>query len=377
MFLKALMRRSLAVTALAATLGALVAGNAAVAQEITAEKLKEALPQAEIDGKTYYFVEGDLRVEESELEAYARLLNEQFARYEQAKAGTLPAQGVGAPAPGQLIIAVGASGQFRVWRPGAVLKYCVLRKTFPNGPAGTQQYQAVVDQMAQATQDWQETCNIKFEHVSAKDNSTPGNSPPTGVLFTVRKVNAANGPIASAFFPGDAAARRHVLLFPSYFAGGGGFDTVGVLRHELGHVLGYRHEHIRSQAPAACRREALAGAIPVTAYDPRSVMHYFCGGAGTSHLRISPLDRIGAQSIYGPPADDAGALAGAPAGFAGPAEAPAATAAFCEHDNAFDRQVPEDGGETVEAPAGETPAGETPAGDAPAGETPAGDAPSN
>ena len=30
-------------------------------------------------------------------------------------------------------------------------------------------------------------------------------------------------------------------------------------------------------------------------------MHYFCGGVGTPALAISPLDRIGAQRLYGPP----------------------------------------------------------------------------
>jgi hypothetical protein len=36
-------------------------------------------------------------------------------------------------------------------------------------------------------------------------------------------------------------------------------------------------------------------------YDPTSVMHYFCGGLGTNELKISALDRKGAQQVYGPP----------------------------------------------------------------------------
>jgi hypothetical protein len=30
-------------------------------------------------------------------------------------------------------------------------------------------------------------------------------------------------------------------------------------------------------------------------------MHYFCGGVGSNELKISALDRKGAQQVYGPP----------------------------------------------------------------------------
>jgi hypothetical protein len=31
------------------------------------------------------------------------------------------------------------------------------------------------------------------------------------------------------------------------------------------------------------------------------VMHYFCGGVGSSQLAMTELDRLGAQKVYGPP----------------------------------------------------------------------------
>jgi hypothetical protein len=92
-----------------------------------------------------------------------------------------------------------------------------------------------------------------------------------------------------------------VLIDPSYFDAGLSFNKVGVLRHELGHVLGFRHEHIRSGAPPACPDEDLWGTIDLTQYDPQSVMHYFCGGAGSPELALTELDRIGSQKLYGPP----------------------------------------------------------------------------
>jgi hypothetical protein len=87
----------------------------------------------------------------------------------------------------------------------------------------------------------------------------------------------------------------------SYFSPTLRFNRVGVLRHELGHVLGFRHEHIRSEAPAACPGEPLFGTTPLTEYDPRSVMHYFCGNVGSDDLDITEVDREGARKLYGSP----------------------------------------------------------------------------
>ena len=73
-----------------------------------------------------------------------------------------------------------------------------------------------------------------------------------------------------------------------------------MLRHELGHTLGFRHEHIRSEAPPACPDEPTYDTLDLTAYDPQSVMHYFCGQVGSRELAITDLDRLGAQKVYGP-----------------------------------------------------------------------------
>ena len=54
----------------------------------------------------------------------------------------------------------------------------------------------------------------------------------------------SDGPIAQAFFP--SSVDRTLRIFPSYFRSDMEFDSVGVLRHEIGHILGYRHEHIQN-----------------------------------------------------------------------------------------------------------------------------------
>jgi hypothetical protein len=191
------------------------------------------------------------------------------------------------------LVGIVQDGKLVRWNPGTVLTYCVLRNTFPR----QEWYEEVVANMQLATEAWEAVCGIEFDYVP--DLDTSASVRPIGVVFPVRYIGAGGAFIAASFFPNDPSSRRRVLIDPSYFTTT--FDPVGVLRHELGHVVGFRHEHIRSGAPAICPHEDTTGTINLTDYDPRSVMHYFCGGVGSKKLEITEIDRIGAQQLYGPP----------------------------------------------------------------------------
>jgi hypothetical protein len=270
----------------------------ALAKTEVFQKLKAAVPQGSIGGKTYYYVEGDLRLDEDQLLLYSRERAAQNERYKIAQLGG-PSSG---PLPGQLL-ADTLNGQILRWPLGSTLTYCVIKESFSD-----EEYNAVVANMKAAGDAWADACNIKFAHKAELDGiPNTDRSPPNGVLFYVKKTNPAGNVIAASFFPRSPRSQRKLVIMPFYFEPRMPMDRVGTLRHELGHILGFRHEHIRSEAPPVCSTgEPLADAIPLTAYDPRSVMHYFCpdGHVGTTQQAITDLDKAGALRIYPKPGGD-------------------------------------------------------------------------
>ena len=252
--------------------------------EILAE-LKATKHKVTIHGKAYYVVEGDLLLDDQKLVRYAQERAELEAARERAM-GVVPQELVG--------IVDDENRKVR-WKKGLVLTYAVLKSSF----GSEARYQQVVDAMAAATADWEATCGVNFRHEVAHDTGDCADAPPP--LFTVELVNAGGRFIAAAFFPNDPPSERRVVIDPSFFDEDLFFDPVGVLRHELGHVLVFRHEHIRSGAPPVCPNEPLDHTIDLTEYDPQSVMHYFCGNVGSPELAITEIDRRGSQLLYGPP----------------------------------------------------------------------------
>jgi hypothetical protein len=79
--------------------------------------------------------------------------------------------------------------------------------------------------------------------------------------------------------------------------------------HELGHALGYHHEHIREDTPPSCDEEP-GGPLPgpeaetFGPWDDRSLMGY-CDPV----TELSPTDRRGTNRIYGAPSADGPQLA--------------------------------------------------------------------
>ncbi|MBX3240182.1 MAG: hypothetical protein KIT80_02995 [Chitinophagaceae bacterium] len=235
-----------------------------------------------IDSLKYYIVEGDILMDRYRYNQYriSLILNRKTEKANQFSISP------------NLRIDVLNSTPVR-WTESDTITYCINRITF----SSDERYQVAKQSIKAAAEDWMKTCNIQFEYKPEFDthNFLHGNE---FVDFVLLEFDAGGLFIAKAFFSKDIPRERNIMLDPSYYDSP--FNKVGVLRHEIGHILGFRHEHISPEAPAACPDEVVSGTLPLTSYDPQSVMHYFCGGVGSKELRISRNDSIGATQIYGP-----------------------------------------------------------------------------
>lgn len=272
------------------TLAALFFAASATASALSREDIEDAisapsfdaafkpflgkLPQvviAEQGNAIYYIVEGDLLLDEEGVQSYLMAL----------RRGQEPAR------DGELLVLT-KQGKKVIWPKGQrQLTYAVDRESFPSRA----QYQIVVDNMRAAAQDWMfcQECSISFVHKPTLDPE-----PKTAqVTFIVRYSANVDGSFAVGFFPEAPPALRYVHITPAYFTTD--YDRVGILRHELGHVLGYQHE--QAVGIPGCAREG-NNWQEVSPYNPRSVMHYLCGGGGTKRLVLQNTDKAGHRATY-------------------------------------------------------------------------------
>lgn len=244
------------------------------------DKLKAALPQ--VDGD--FVTEGDLLRTEGEL--WGDVNAARRDRISRAT-GKTPQVRFGP----ELVAALKPNGSQDYWDAGRrTLSYAIDRNSFKDPKRAA----LVETHIKQAVADWeaacpeQQKCGLQFVF---RNDAKPTHQNNT---FIVKQVNARGTFIAAAFFPSYASARRFVNIDPSFFTTS--YDKTGVLRHELGHVLGYRHEQIRDIL--GCKPEGTQW-LPITPYDPHSVMHYLCGGGGTLSLQLTDLDKQGHVKAYG------------------------------------------------------------------------------
>lgn len=165
------------------------------------------------------------------------------------------------------------------------LTYCI-----GNG-FSSQQLDVLLPAFDQAAEAWSRVAAIRFERKVLSICGQTSNS----VTFDVQyKVGNSTSP-----FPGDARLER--TMYIGSFAFGHldfGKTLVGIVTHELGHILGYRHEHI--WAGHSSPSDSTSTAELITDYDAMSVMHYpdlrEPQGGGFKH---SDLDHQGSAQLYG------------------------------------------------------------------------------
>ncbi|MEE2901720.1 MAG: DUF4215 domain-containing protein [Myxococcota bacterium] len=151
--------------------------------------------------------------------------------------------------------------------------------------------------MQTASSAWMNAGDVSFIHVAAEDDDCTAANP--RVLFDINKAAVDASYAARAFFPSSPRWHRNILIKPNELYTSSR-ELAGLMAHELGHVLGFRHEHIHHESGGQCHESS--GWRTITDYDARSIMHYahvFCGGSGRMALTLSPLDIEGIKTLYG------------------------------------------------------------------------------
>lgn len=189
-----------------------------------------------------------------------------------------------------MIVATSA-GIDRLWSATEKLQltYCISNEFALNKPQ-------IIQAMAEATQAWKSAANIQYTYLPAQDpGCTVAN---INVLFDIQ-LTSGQAYLARSFFPKDARGSRSIMIDASSFTTRAPLTVPGILRHELGHTLGMRHEHTRPEAGVCFEDNSWR---QMTTYDSGSVMHYpQCNGTGDWSLTLSNLDKFGIASTYGNP----------------------------------------------------------------------------
>ena len=212
---------------------------------------------------------------------------DQLADYYRAYIDSFTLDGIGSTQQELIVNRVG--GRDDKWLTSAAqnITYCVSSSSFGS------RYNTVVSAMNSATATWEGTARVNFVHNSSQDGNCNANT--SGVVFDVRQVNT-NQFLARAFFPSTSRRSRNVLIASSAFGNIAPYTMAGILRHELGHSLGFRHEHTRPEAGTCFENNSWRALTP---YDSSSVMHYpQCNGTNNGDLVLTSRDRTGARALY-------------------------------------------------------------------------------
>lgn len=256
-----------------AALALVVVGCAGPAEVPSFEELRDETRRS-FEGESYHLVSGDIAVSEQELRAmYDHMISGISTREQHS-------------------IVNRVSNRDDKWSATQAqnLTYCVSSEFGSNKAR-------VISELASATAAWEGAARVNFVYNSAQDSRCTGSN--RNVTFAVRPWTSSG---ACAFFPsGGGCVRRTLVMnlasFPTPDVPN--VTSLGVFRHELGHILGLRHEHTRPES-GTCFEDTSWRAL--TPYDSNSVMHYpWCNGNLQSSLAITASDAAGVAALYGAP----------------------------------------------------------------------------
>ncbi len=253
----------------------------------------EAATRVERDGEVHYVVEGDIA-----------LTYEGLTRYYEAAL-----QSEAEKLTGTLVLRIFPTDVFIAARPMPI-RYCVSDGWTSSSP-GTKA--DLLKSLQEGIIAWQSVANIRFDYRPELDGASCDQTLVEDGSVDIWVTPHPTPTTASAPFPNFS---------PQNISVGLQFIADNVLKHELGHVLGFQHEqyHPESTINPACDPGTMGAEfyrpfnyplapVKLSEFDPLSIMLYLNGGAPScvpgaapsGNLEVSRQDAIGARNLYGEP----------------------------------------------------------------------------
>jgi hypothetical protein len=258
---------------------------------VNSDTLYKYFDTLKINGVVYFFYQGDLLLEEKE---FKRFLLQELLQLTMHKYQKIHKE------EQKLVITYDPIKEDTIKWKNFPIRFSIKKSSFKKIPGG---YEIIKSNFKKAIADWVGVSKVRFDYIEAADVATEISSYRLDFYVEYIEPTSRLPHIAIAFYPNDPENMRVLRVLPSYWKSDK--DKIGIFRHEIGHILGFRHEHAAyiNLAPLECRQyfpEDPLPSKPVTiTYDTLSVMHYFCGNAGTKEMKFSKNDSLGIIAVYG------------------------------------------------------------------------------